>query len=54
MLINALKICVDILSKKKRKKNVYIYIERERERESWVQVTRCVTLSNVMLPNNLL
>ena len=33
MLINALKICVYILSKKKRKKNVYIYIERERERE---------------------
>ena len=39
---------------KKENKKKSIYIERERERESWVQVTRCVTLSNVMLPNNLL
>ena len=38
MLINALKICVDILSKKKRKKK---YIYRERERELGSSYTLC-------------
>ena len=42
--------CGHPIQKEKKKKSIYI----ERERESWVQVTRCVTLSNVMLPNNLL
>ena len=46
--------CGHPIKKEKKKKSIYIERERERERESWVQVTRCVTLSNVMLPNNLL